>query len=176
MTRRPVSRPVRSDVRMAVTPTKGLQSRARVSLAVKLCASGGIVLALVLGGQAAWRHHFRSAPTPTALAEAVERLGKRDCPSSVGVHRLQNIGGPGLPDGMVRAYEVICEHPFPRHDPRLVITYLFKSPSAARAWLRSQGYWLGDTNTYSWWLRQRTLSGRVRLSQRSWRRVMMTLE
>jgi hypothetical protein len=149
----------------------------------RLIQLGGVVVALTaVVAFLFWRSTADGDPSAGALRDAVAAAWGERCASRISVREIDYIGGPGLPDGMRRAREVVCDADVaavqPEDEtghPRLAIHYVFSSTSDARAWLRSSGYQLGDSR-YGWWLHGDTLIGDSGLQQAAWRRVLSSLK
>jgi hypothetical protein len=126
----------------------------------------GLVV-VILAASVAVFFWFRYSADPSAdeVRNAVARVAPEACPEdSLQVRSIDDLGGPGLPDGMLRAKEIVCAR---NEVDRLVVHYLFSSDDAARAWLEDNDFTPNDR----WWLHGRTLTGAVTLNLDAWRRI-----
>ena len=101
-------------------------------------------------------------PTADELADAIAETSA--CPSPV-VREIDNIGGPGLPEGMKAAREVACG------TERLALHYVFGDEDDARGWLRDNGY-VETADAYRWRINDGTLLGTVGLPRDQWEEVL----
>jgi hypothetical protein len=127
----------------------------RALLAIAAAALLAVAAFLVLRGPG------DGDPTPDELARAVRAVA--GCPTTV--REIDNIGGPGLPDGMHAAHEIACGN------ERLAVHYVFDGDDAARAWLRENGY-VEDGGREIWRLNDGTLVGAVALNVEQWSAVL----
>ena len=131
---------------------------ARVAVAVALVAIAVAAIALpvfVFGGD-------EGDPTADELAGAIRDIGA--CRSLV-VREIDNIGGPGLPEGMKAAREIACG------TERLALHYVFDDDDAARGWLRDNGY-VETPGAYRWRINDGTLVGTVTIPREEWAEVL----
>ena len=101
-------------------------------------------------------------PAADELADAVQDIGA--CPSPV-VREIDNIGGPGLPEGMKAAREIACG------TERVAVHYVFGDDDDARGWLRDNGY-VETAGAYRWRINDGTLLGTVGLPRDQWAEVL----
>jgi hypothetical protein len=141
------------------------------------------LIAAVVGGAAFFvtRPGPEGDPSASALRRAVVQVDGDACQSGISVREIKYIGGPGLPSGMRRAREVVCDATVaaaPKTelgDPRLANHFVFSSHASALAWPRRNGDHLGGHN-FGWWLHGDTLIGRSDLPPAEWRQVLALLK
>ena len=117
-------------------------------------------------------------PSAEEVRDAAERLFGHKCRSDISVHGIDHIGGPGLPEGMRAAREIVCDADVaaaqPEDEsghPRIAVQFVFASDQAARDWMDGDDYQGGD-----WWLRDGTLiAAGGPLSHREWLRLRQAL-
>ena len=138
--------------------------------------AGVTVAVLAVAGILLWRWAYTGDPSAAEVREAVEEVVAHRCAGEVSVEGIDDIGGPGLPEGMWRAREIVCEPDVeharelvvdPGAEPALALQYVFRSSSAARDWL-------GDIDARSRgdsYVNGRTVVTPVDLSAGEWRRV-----
>ena len=131
-------------------------------------------LALVAGAALAIHGHYSADPSAERVRDAVAAIPHNGCGARLVVRDIHGIGGPGLPDGMLRAKEIVCDKAGRRGGRRVVIHYLFASGDDARRWLRDNDMVLGDAH-YGWWLHGRTLIGDVDLGVAAYQRAVREL-
>lgn len=123
-----------------------------------------------------WLLHVRYTPTPSPseLSRVVRIANPRGCDRARSV-RLSDLGGPGLPSGMLRAFAAVCNSVHSESTVRVAVMYLFGTKQAAYDWLSSNNFVLGDSTEYGWRLRGRTLLGNVAFTRGAWRKTLALL-
>jgi hypothetical protein len=118
-------------------------------------------------------------PSAGVVRAAVAREVGGSCPSGIEVRDIPYIGGPGLPDGMRKAREIVCKaeadaaRDVPEDmggHPRIAVQYVFSSAAEAKDWMHGANYQGGD-----WWLHDGTLVAAVDLDRGEWGRVVADL-
>lgn len=118
---------------------------------------GLIVLALAAVAGAWLLERYVADPSAGELRDAIEAAAPGACDEPVEVRGVDDIGGPGLPAGMVAAKELLCG------DTRLAVHFKFAEHDDAVAWA-GRGTINGSTYLED-----------VNLSDADWRRVLARL-
>jgi hypothetical protein len=115
----------------------------------------------------------RGDPDAGAVRDAAAALFGGDCPSAISVREIDSLGGPGLPEEMNAAHEIVCEADVnaaqPEDEtghPSIAVHFVFDSSAAARRWMEGPDYQAGD-----WWLRDGTLIAAGTISTAQWNRL-----
>jgi hypothetical protein len=115
-------------------------------------------------------------PSAEAVRDAVHQVVPAACPDTITIRDIDDLGGPGLPEGMRAARQLACAGTTAREGEGsvLAVQYVFSSARDARRWLRDNEY---RPNVWppGWWLQGDTLVGAVGIGRRDWTSVVATL-
>lgn len=116
------------------------------------------------------------SPSAGQVQEAIAKHAPSSCSGgNLTTRRIDSIGGPGLPEGMVRAYRIVCDLPGSGEgvDRELAAVQKFTSADAALRWV--EDFDPADDASYSRWLNGSTMLTNINLTDDAWNGVLRDL-
>jgi hypothetical protein len=117
---------------------------------------------LSIAGYLVWDWRYTGDPSAGDVRDALAEIVDGRCSDDVEVRKVEDIGGPGLPDGMLRARDIVCD------DEVFAAQYVFRSHDSADEWVN-----VGRDRAL---VEGRTVVERANLTDGQWERLLAAVE